>query len=113
MRLRKEPVSQRFGLCVLCPSRSNILLFLKVAFGGGWRGFRPTTYTQGTDRGKRTDSLDLIQEWSARYGSMGTAKYVSTKSELDQIDVDGTDYVLGRIRSLFRQHRGEKTTHTK
>ncbi|XP_022085217.1 alkaline phosphatase, tissue-nonspecific isozyme-like [Acanthaster planci] len=68
---------------------------IDVALGGGWREFRPTSYIEGGSSGKREDSLDLIQEWEARYKSKGNAKYITKLDELQNLDVQGTDYVLG------------------
>ena len=69
---------------------------MKVVFGGGWQEFRPTSYTDDKDRsGLREDSLDLIEEWEERYDHMGDAEYITTKEELEELEADDADYVLG------------------
>lgn len=69
---------------------------LKVILGGGRRHFRNSTVTdeEGAN-GARTDGRDLIDEWLEERNKQGTAKYVSHKQQLDEIDIHSTDYLLG------------------
>lgn len=63
---------------------------VQVILGGGRRAFLP----KGQDKGRREDGRDLVQAWKdGKKGS--TATYVTTKTELDAVNVDKTDYLLG------------------
>ena len=72
----------------------------KVAFGGGWENFLPKSLG-----GQRTDSENLITKWSDKRNTTGTAKYITTKKELLELDVKRTDYVLGKL--LFHVYEFE------
>ena len=50
----------------------------------------------------RGDSRDLIQTWTEdKLYSGHTYQYVSNTGELDSIDTDNTDFVLGRYALKF------------
>lgn len=69
---------------------------LKVILGGGRRHFRNSTvYDEEGYLGARTDGRDLINEWLEERNKQGTAKYVSHKQQLDEIDIHSTDFLLG------------------
>lgn len=69
---------------------------LKVILGGGRRHFRNTTVVDEEGwPGARTDGRDLINEWIEERNKQGTAKYVSHKQQLDEIDIESTDFLLG------------------
>ena len=48
----------------------------------------------------RADGRDLIREWKSAQESLGRkeAKYVATKEELDAVDPEKTDSLLGKYR---------------
>lgn len=69
---------------------------LQVALGGGRREFRSTTVTDETGSpGFRGDGRDLIEEWIAERSSRGNASYVWNKSQLNAVDVDNNEFLLG------------------
>jgi alkaline phosphatase len=45
--------------------------------------------------GERTDGRNLIEEWLEERNKEGKAIYVSHKQQLDEVDVDKTDFLLG------------------
>lgn len=78
----------------------------KVILGGGRRGFLNTTMRddEGTV-GLRTDGRNLIDEWQEERNKEGNAKYIWHKQQLDEIDVDKTDYLLGLFQNDHTMYR--------
>jgi alkaline phosphatase len=73
---------------------------LKVILGGGRRNFINTTELDDEGRpGLRTDGRNLIDEWLNERSKTATAKYVWHKQQLDEIDVEKTDFLLGLFES--------------
>jgi alkaline phosphatase len=73
---------------------------LKVILGGGRRNFINTTELDDEGRpGWRTDGRNLIDEWLNERSKTATAKYVWHKQQLDEIDVEKTDFLLGLFES--------------
>lgn len=74
---------------------------IKVIMGGGRQCMSSNVSTLGNDpidkwACTRGDGRDLIQTWANDKLSAGyTYQYVSNTGELDSIDIDNTDYVLG------------------
>lgn len=66
----------------------------EVLLGGGRRHFRHVNATdEDGSPGRRMDGRDLIAEWIEDMGDQG--RYVSNKTQLDDVDVENTDYLLG------------------
>ena len=73
---------------------------LKVVFGGGRKNFIPTTEVDEEGRpGLRTDGRNLIDEWMKQTSTKGNAKYIWHKQQLDELDIEGSDYLLGLFES--------------
>lgn len=69
---------------------------MKVILGGGRRGFINTTMQDNEGRsGLRTDGRNLIDEWLEERNKDGDAKFIWHKKQLEEIDIDKTDYILG------------------
>ncbi|XP_050415131.1 alkaline phosphatase [Patella vulgata] len=62
---------------------------IEVILGGGRRNFFTIPV------GQRNDSLNLTQIWETDKSTKGKGSYVTTKSELDAVDVTKTDFLLG------------------
>jgi alkaline phosphatase len=78
---------------------------LEVALGGGARFMLP----EGLDGGSRKDGRNIAAEWVA---SSPNAKYVSSKSELAEIDINNTDRLMGLFGAShmdFAPMRNEET----
>ena len=67
-----------------------MVFFVQVVLGGGRGHFR----SDPTSGGKRVDGRDLIVEWVQDMGDK--AAYVWNKSQLDHLDVDNTEHLLGK-----------------
>lgn len=79
---------------------------LKVILGGGRSGFLNTTMRDDEDRsGLRTDGRNLIDEWQVERNKDGNAKYVWHRQQLDEIDVESTDYLLGLFENDHAMYR--------
>lgn len=61
---------------------------LEVALGGGARYMLP----EGTGEGRRKDGRNIANEWVA---SSPNAKFVQNKTELDAVDLNSTDRLMG------------------
>lgn len=73
----------------------------QVIFGGGRKNFLPS-YVKDNDGtpGHRSDGADLIEEWIEKKISLGyKPKYVYTKNDLLNIDLNKYDTVLGLFAS--------------
>lgn len=70
---------------------------LKVVMGGGRRMFLDETFTdEEGGKGSRTDGRNLIEEWqNLQRVKQRKFNYVWNKSQLQRLDLDNTDYVLG------------------
>jgi alkaline phosphatase len=69
---------------------------LKVILGGGRRNFINTTETDEEGRpGLRTDGRNLINEWITERNKQGKAEYIWHKQQLDEVDYNNTDYLMG------------------
>ncbi|KAI0233362.1 Alkaline phosphatase, tissue-nonspecific isozyme [Lamellibrachia satsuma] len=85
---------------------------IRVVLGGGRRGFLPSDISGG----RRKDRRNLIQEWLNKKKSSLTEEeyaYVSTKQELEKVDLDKVQYLLGLFHmsnmafEVDRVHRAE------
>jgi alkaline phosphatase len=65
-----------------------------VILGGGRTYLTPTTTTdpETQEAGRRRDGKNLIDQWLTDHP---TGKYVTTRDELVNVDVAGTDFLLG------------------
>lgn len=64
--------------------------------GGGTRHMLNNTMQNDEGRfGERTDGRNLIEEWLEERNKEGKAVYISHKQQLDELDVDKTDFLLG------------------
>ncbi|XP_038068805.1 alkaline phosphatase-like isoform X2 [Patiria miniata] len=69
---------------------------IDVIMGGGRMYFRtPDIPDEEEGTGGIRNQGDLIQDWKDRYGKMGSAEYIVSKSQLDALDTDDTDFLLG------------------
>lgn len=72
---------------------------LKVILGGGRRSFLPrTTIDEKGDKGKRTDGVNLIDEWKRdKHDRNSRYAYVSNRTSLKELieHPDDYDHVLG------------------
>lgn len=77
--------------------RGDLAPKLKVIMGGGRREFRDTTVRDEENvKGKRTDGLDLIEEWQqTKLVETDRKSYVWNKTELMNVDPNEVDYLLG------------------
>ena len=73
---------------------NKCIFILKVILGGGRAYFTPRTMTdiETGAAGRRRDGQDLIGQWVADHP---TGKYITSRDELVNLDVAGTDSVLG------------------
>ena len=68
----------------------------KVILGGGRREFiNSTVMDEEGSPGKRSDGRNLIHEWKKSRSKKGNPRYIWNKSQLNAIDVEKTDYLLG------------------
>jgi alkaline phosphatase len=73
-------------------------LRLKVVFGGGRRNFlNSTVRDEEGEKGKRLDGKNLIDEWKNL--PIGNRTYIWNKQQLNDLDMAGTDHVLGLFAS--------------
>ena len=64
--------------------------------GGGRRQFIDATMADDEGvAGSRTDGRNLIEEWITERNKNATAEYIWHKQQLDEIDVQKTDYLMG------------------
>lgn len=69
---------------------------LQVALGGGRREFRNwDVLDERGARGTRSDGRDLIEEWVQERRNRGNASYVWNKAQLNAVDLNQTDFLLG------------------
>lgn len=73
---------------------------LKVILGGGRRNLLNTTMVDDEGfAGHRTDGRNLIEEWLEFKSDKGNAKYIWHKQQLDEVDFEKTDYLMGLFES--------------
>lgn len=73
---------------------------LKVILGGGRGAFYNTTMRDPENAaGLRTDGRNLVDEWIEERNKQGRAEFVWHNQQLDEIDVEQTDYLLGLFES--------------
>ncbi|KAJ8923108.1 hypothetical protein NQ315_001661 [Exocentrus adspersus] len=84
-----------------------------VILGGGTRNFlNNDTVDKFGSLGKRTDGLDLINQWIADRTAEGrTAEYVWNRTSLLGLSED-TDYVLGLFSSSYMPYNLERNIYT-
>lgn len=79
---------------------------LKVVLGCGRRHFINSTVNDDEDRpGSRTDGKNLIDEWLDDRSKDGNAKYIWHNQQLEELDIDKTDYLLGLFESDHCMYR--------
>lgn len=80
---------------------------LKVILGCGRRNFINSTINDDEARpGSRVDGKNLIDEWLNDRSKEGNAKYIWHNQQLEELDIKGTDYLLGLFENdhcMFRQ----------
>ncbi|XP_026467187.1 membrane-bound alkaline phosphatase-like [Ctenocephalides felis] len=68
----------------------------KVILGGGRQKFLPKDIKdEEQEPGQRSDGRNLIEEWKTEMGKKGKSEYVWNKKQLDAVDADKTDFLLG------------------
>ncbi|XP_037824116.1 membrane-bound alkaline phosphatase-like [Lucilia sericata] len=82
---------------------------LRVIMGGGRRNFLNETVSDETDLpGQRTDGRNLIEEWQMiKQQQNKRAAYVSNKNDLNDLDLDNTDYLMGLFSSSHCPYHGD------
>lgn len=71
---------------------------IQVIMGGGRAKFLPSNSS-----GERLDNVNLVDVWLADKTSNGsTASYVTNRTELLAIDVNNTDYLIGKYCCCIR-----------
>ncbi|AQQ69140.1 alkaline phosphatase [Microbulbifer agarilyticus] len=83
---------------------------IDVIMGGGRRSFLPEEVEDLEGKsGKRTDGLNLIDAWKARYNDGTTeAVYIEDQSGFDQLDVVDTDKLLGLFASSHMRYEEDR-----
>lgn len=80
----------------------------KVILGCGRRNFLNSTVRDEENvLGRRSDGRNLIEEWVSERSRAGKAEYVWHRQQLDEIDVDKTDYLLGLFESDHCMYRND------
>ncbi|XP_057378290.1 alkaline phosphatase-like [Daphnia carinata] len=81
----------------------------KVILGGGRSYFMPTTTTdiETGAKGRRRDGKNLVEEWKTAHP---TGKYVTSRDELLNLDVSGTDAVFGLFSPAHMEYFLESST---
>lgn len=81
---------------------------LQVALGGGRREFRnATVLDEAGFPGHRADGRDLIEEWVTERSSRGNASYIWNKTQLLDLDLNQTDFLLGMFGASHCPYHGE------
>lgn len=80
----------------------------KVVLGCGTRDFLNETVRNDEGQlGRRTDGRNLIDEWLEERNRNGRAEYVWHKQQLDQVDIQNTDFLLGLFESDHCMYRND------
>ncbi|WP_299594083.1 alkaline phosphatase [uncultured Microbulbifer sp.] len=79
---------------------------IDVIMGGGRRSFLPKEVTDlEGNTGKREDGVNLIDAWKERYGNQAdSVVYIEDQAGFDNIDVAGTDKLLGLFESSHMRY---------
>lgn len=78
----------------------------KVILGGGRRQFINNTQMDEEGKvGSRTDGKNLIDEWLVERNKVGKAEYIWNKKQLEELNVDNTDYLLGLFENDHCMYR--------
>ncbi|KAM7348585.1 membrane-bound alkaline phosphatase-like [Cochliomyia hominivorax] len=82
---------------------------LRVILGGGRRNFLNETELDETELpGQRLDGRNLIEEWlSIKEQENKRAAYVSNKNDLNNLDLENTDYLMGLFASSHCPYHGD------
>lgn len=81
-----------------------MLYKFKVIMGGGWKKFLPKKGSSTHGHGSRLDK-DLIEDWKKNKQSRNaTYAYINTAEELDKIDLQNIDYLLGTYYAIQFTH---------
>ncbi|KAL7029974.1 hypothetical protein ACKWTF_006456 [Chironomus riparius] len=68
----------------------------KVILGGGRANFiNQTENDEENNNGKRHDGKNLINVWKNERSKLGKAEYIWNKQQLDSLDYNNTEYLLG------------------
>ncbi|KAL1443751.1 hypothetical protein MTO96_045851, partial [Rhipicephalus appendiculatus] len=88
---------------------------MRVIMGGGRKEFFSNkTCDEYGNRGARTDGLNLIETWkSMKNKSNATYGYVTNKSELEAINTNTTDYLLGLFAMNYMPYWFQRQTYNK
>ena len=71
---------------------------IQVIMGGGrYRFFLQSQTDLGTGLPGARKDLDLITAWQDKYKNLASAEYITKRQELLSLDVDDTDYLLGKF----------------
>ncbi|WP_066960158.1 alkaline phosphatase [Microbulbifer sp. Q7] len=83
---------------------------IDVVMGGGRRSFLPAEVTDLEGKaGRRTDGVNLIDAWKARYNDGVTnARYIEDQSGFDGIEVASTDKLLGLFESSHMRYEEDR-----
>lgn len=57
--------------------------------------------------GRRTDGRNLIDEWLEERNKVGSAQYIWHKQQLDELDIQNTDYLLGLFENDHCMYRND------
>lgn len=79
---------------------------IDVVMGGGRRHFIPNTFTDEEGKtGKRTDGMNLIDSWKAKYA---VGSYVYDQAGFDALSADSTTKVLGLFNSSHMEYEADR-----
>lgn len=79
---------------------------IDVVMGGGRRHFIPNTFTDEEGKtGKRTDGVNLIDSWKAKYP---VGSYVYDQAGFDALSADSTSKVLGLFNSSHMEYEADR-----
>ncbi|KAL7732501.1 hypothetical protein ACLKA6_019144 [Drosophila palustris] len=82
---------------------------LRVIMGGGRAYFRDKkSMDEEGVAGLRTDGRDLIKDWQA---DKEEAKYVWSRTGLNELRLDETDYLLGLFNASHMSYNGDRLRH--
>jgi len=93
----------------LFEQRNDFTVFL----GGGRRHFRPDTVPDEEEpesMGRRRDGRNLIDEWVE--GMSENGKYVWNKAQMDAVDVDNTDHLIGMFGYNYMDYEVDRDHET-
>lgn len=83
---------------------------IDVVMGGGRRHFIPNTLTDEEGKtGKRTDGVNLIDSWKAKYAA---GNYIYDQAGFDALSADSTTKVLGLFNSSHMEYEADRANDT-